>query len=223
MAGYSRKEDDSNGCQRHDNPADAPARNTHPCCSLQMNIDRDPETKGQDGCPCSPSGESVAMGAADSRRQYILTPELRLVLLELQSGSLDFQRSVPGVGSQGSELSECEDGSMGGIRKGAGAWVARRLQPVIGPQEAPESAWPFRWVWVCGSGTVCAVAGAGSSSRGGEGSCLIRPSLWGSAGSRPRAWRCCIRYFAGWTWMLSRRSWAAGRRDAGESGRLLLR
>ena len=48
------------------------------------------------------------------------------------------------------------------------------------------------------------------------------PSLWGSAGNRPRAWPRCITYSAGWTWRLSRRCWAAGPRNAWERGSLPL-
>ena len=41
-------------------------------------------------------------------------------------------------------------------------------------------------------------------------STLSWPSLWGSAWNRPRAWPRCITYFAGWRWMPSKRSSAAG-------------
>ena len=44
------------------------------------------------------------------------------------------------------------------------------------------------------------------------------PGLWSSAGNGPRAWPRCITYFAGWTWMPSRRCWAAGHRNAWERG-----
>ena len=80
MAGYGRKEDHSHGCQCHDHPAHAPARNSHPCCSLQKNIACNSSQRTGLSIPTRSLGKAQLMGVANSRTQYILTPELRLVL-----------------------------------------------------------------------------------------------------------------------------------------------
>jgi len=56
MARYCRKQDQSDGGESHNNPADAPAWYTHPSRSLHMNVARTPcPNADQDSVAVNPS------------------------------------------------------------------------------------------------------------------------------------------------------------------------
>ncbi len=79
------------------------------------------------------------------------------------------------------------------------------------------------WPAILGWGSRCArcweAPGACTPSPSGAGNIPRWPNRWDSAGSRPRARRRCITYFAGWTWLPSSRRSAAGPKSPWERER----